>query len=411
MPELAPETRKSAVRILFITIFLDLLGFGIMIPQIPFFAKMCHAGGSVIGMVGAVYSLLQFAMAPFWGRVSDRIGRRPVILIGLCGAGIAYLVFGASLKLAALTGLSPVPFLIGSRAFAGFFNANIATAQAYMADLSEGNDRAAAMGLVGAAFGMGFVMGPVISAGISTATGSPVLPFYFAALCELGCFLWALRVLPETRVPGEKLAADPISARRLALDLIPAGPLQLTMAAILLSTLGMAGMENTLGLFVMDSPELHFSTNQFAAILLYTGVVIALTQGLAVKKLARRLSESRLLVVGATAMIFGLGLIPLATTTPVIYGLAGLVCFGYGLVSPSLSSLTSKLAPEAVRGELLGIGQSMSALGRIIGPLVAGYLYEKVSHGATYYVAGAFSAVCTVVAIRLDRRVAGSEHA
>jgi DHA1 family tetracycline resistance protein-like MFS transporter len=170
------RTRKAAIRILFITIFLDLLGFGIILPQLPYYAKTCGADGFIVGLVGSSYSLFQFLMSPFWGRLSDRIGRRPIILIGLMGAAISYLVFGAAFRIARFLGISAIPILFLSRSLAGFFNANLATAQAFMADISPGQDRAAAMGLVGAAIGLGFIMGPAFSVVIDKVTHSPESP-------------------------------------------------------------------------------------------------------------------------------------------------------------------------------------------------------------------------------------------
>jgi DHA1 family tetracycline resistance protein-like MFS transporter len=286
-------------------------------------------------------------------------------------------LFGVSLPLAAATGISPVVLLIVSRALAGFFNANIATAQAYMADVTPEGGRTAAMGLVGAAFGLGFVLGPALSGALWIYTDSPTLPFFVAAASEFGCFLWALRVLPETNLVKDKSPEVTAEKRRFALADMPQTPLRVTMLAYLASTLAMAAMENTLGLFVMDSAELHYTPLQFAMLLLYLGVMVALTQGLA----------------GT----------PWATTTPAIYALMGALCFGYGLVSPSLSSLASKLAPEAVRGEVLGFGQSMASLGRIVGPILGGWLYQSVSHGATYGAGAAFSAACALLAVVLDR--------
>lgn len=401
---LSPERRKAAVRILFITIFLDLLGFGIIIPQTPFYATACGVGGTVIGLIAGTYSLLQFLMAPFWGRVSDRIGRRPVILIGLAGAGVSYMIFGASFRLAALTGLSPILFLVVSRALAGFFNANISAAQAYMADITPGADRTAAMGVVGAAIALGFVLGPAISAGIWVLTGSAELPFYAAAAFELICLQWAWRALPETHAPGQA-AGSAAPARRLALASLPAGPLRLLLLTGALSTFAFAGMENTIGLFVMDSPALRYDNLQFALLVLYLGLVIVLTQGLAVKPLSERLRETRMLGLGSLAMILGLALTPAATSSIELYLLMGVLCFGYGLVSPSLSSLNSRLAPEAVRGEVLGLGQSMTSLGRILGPVVGGWLYQTVSHGSTYLLGGALSTACMVLALVLDLRI------
>jgi MFS family permease len=402
-----PARRPAAVKIVFITIFLDLFGFGVIVPQLPYYADACGAGGFVIGLVGASYSLLQFLMAPWWGRLSDRVGRRPIILVGLAGAGLSYLVFGATFRIAALTGISPLVLLFVSRAMAGFFNANLATAQACMADLSPGPERAAAMGLVGAAFGLGFVLGPAVSGGVWALTKSAELPFYLAGLCELATFAWAWFALPETK--PDTAATLPRPAGRFGRLAQLSRPARLTMLVYFLSTFAMAGMENTLGLFVMGSPHLKYDNLQFAALLLYLGVAIVITQGWAVKRLSRRWRETQLLPAGAGVMIFGLGLTAFVTTSWQIYLLMGLLCFGYGLVSPSLSSLASLLAPEEIRGEMLGMGQSMASLGRIVGPVVGGWAFEKISPGSPYVLGGALSLVCVVLGLALHRMVGEKE--
>lgn len=389
-----PERRKAAVRILFITIFLDLLGFGIMIPQAPYFATKCGLGGTMIGIIGGSYSLLQLVMSPVWGKVSDRIGRRPVILIGLIGSGLSYLVFGAALRLSAATGVAAWIYLLASRAVGGLFNANIAAAQAFVADVTPGRDRTAAMGVVGAAIALGFVLGPAISAGIYAATASAELPFYFASAAEFACLAWALRALPESHSAGEVTDTDtghvPITGR-----------LVLVLTAGALATTAMAGMENTLGLFVMDSPDLRYDSKQFAYVVLYLGLVIVLTQAVAVKRLSARLPETRLLLIGALAMVLGLSLTPRIASTLTLYALMGSLCFGYGLISPCLSSLNARLAPPDARGQALGLGQSMTSLGRIIGPVLGGWLYQNVSHGMPYLVGAGLALLCAAVAVVL----------
>lgn len=399
---LRPEQRKAAKRIIFITLFLDLLGFGLIIPQLPFYAKACGIGGKEVGLLAGVYSLVQFLMAPYWGRVSDRAGRRPVILVGLAGAGVSYLIFGAAFRIAGFTGVSPVIVLAVSRMMAGFFNSNIACAQAYMADVSAPEERTAAMGLVGAAIGLGFVMGPAISGGVWVATKSAELPFYLAAACELACFQWAWRALPETRTVAAREAAP---RRRLALDLVPPGAMRTVLLTAMLAATAFAGLESTLGLYVVDEPSLHFDNLQFAMVLLYLSLVMVFTQGAGVKPITRRIGETRMLGLGTSFLVAGMGWLAFVQGPVQLYGGVTLAAFGYGLISPSLSGLNARLAPDAVRGEVLGVGQSMTALGRIVGPVVGGVLYEKVSRGSTYALGAALAVLCTLLAVRLDKQI------
>jgi MFS family permease len=412
-----PVARPAAVRIIFLALFLDLLGFGIVIPPMPYYARECGADGTVVGAIGAVYSLLQFLMAPFWGRVSDRRGRRPVILIGLVGSAASYVVFGAAFHLAAWTGVPAIAILLVSRAIAGFFNANLAAAQAYLADVTPAKDRAAAMGLVGAAFGLGFVLGPAFSAVLWRLSGSVEVPFYAAAVIGLAAFVWALGSLPESRdpgaaagagtAPGASRAAEAARGARalVALARVPRGPLRTVLSVWFLSTVAMGAMENTLGLFVEAAPPLRFQPDDFALLLLFLGVAVALTQGVAVRRLSRRFREEQLVSAGSVVMAASLALTPWVRGAPDIYLAMGALCFGYGLVSPSLASLASLLADEDRRGEVLGLGQSMASLGRIVGPAGGGALYEHAGHGSPYLAGGAVCAACLVLGLRLVRPV------
>ena len=401
-PDGGVTDQKAARRIICLVLFLDLLGFGLVIPQMPFYAIRCGVGGMVVGLITGTYSLLQFLMSPVWGRVSDRIGRRPVILIGLCGAGVSYVVFGAAFRIAAITGLSPVLILTLSRITAGFFNANIAVAQACMADVTAPEERTAAMGLVGAAIAMGFVLGPGITIAVEHFTGSMELPFYLAAASELFCLQWAWRALPETRAKD----APPVTRRGWSTwSLVPAGPLRQVLLTAVLATAAFSGMENTLGLYVVDEPTLHYDVKGFAQVLLFLSAVIVITQGFLVKPLARRLRECRMLGAGALSMTVGLLALSVARTSPVLYAAVAALCFGYGLASPSLSGLNARLAPEAVRGELLGLGQSMTSLGRVIGPIAGGWFYQSVSRGSTYVFGAILAVLCVAVAAVLDRQV------
>lgn len=392
---------SAAKRLIFITLFLDLLGFGISLPQMPFYAKMCGVGGTLIGLITGTYSLLQFAMAPVWGRFSDRHGRRPVILIGLAGAGVAYLLFGAAFRISAWTGIPAVAIVIASRMMAGFFNANIGVAQAYMADVTQPEERTAAMGTVSAAIALGFVMGPAISICVEMASGSPELPFYLAALSEFACFAWALKVLPETRPKDAPVGRT----GHRAWHLVPPGAMRVVLLSAGLVTASFSGMENTLGFYVNETPGLQYGVKGFALVLLWLSWVIVITTGVIVKPLAKRMRETRMLALGSALLALGLFGLGAAWDTPTLYLAVTLNCFGYGLASPSVAGINARLAPEAIRGELLGLGQSMTSLGRVVGPMLGGWWYQSVSRGGSYAVGGAIALVCCGFALYLDRQV------
>ncbi|MBI2943130.1 MAG: MFS transporter [Candidatus Wallbacteria bacterium] len=392
------ESPSRPLRILFVTVFLDLLGFGLILPQLPYYAKACGADGTVVGAIGASYSLLQFLFSPIWGRVSDSIGRRPIIVMGLLGSGVSFILFGAVFHVHRWTGIGLIPIMFLSRALAGMFNANISTAQAYVADVLPPEKRAAGMGMIGAAFGLGFVLGPAFSAALGVL-GGPALPFYVAGGVGMATAVAAFFWLPESHLPGAP-GQEP-RRRWLSLSVIPSGALLVTIALFFLSTFAMGIMENTLGLFVEAEPRFGYTPHQFALLLVFVGVVIVITQGGLVRWLSPRFGEPRMILVGAILMVMGLGGIGVARGTLELYLLMALVGFGNGILNPSLSTTTSLLAPHQYRGEVMGMGQSMSSLGRILGPLLGGAVYEHVGHASAYYLSGATMIVASALAVTL----------
>lgn len=392
----------GAIRVLFITVFMDLLGFGLIIPQFPYYAKACGATAWDVGLIGASYSFFQFLFSPIWGRVSDRIGRRPILILGLIGSGVSFIVFGAAFHVHAWTGIGLISILFVSRSIAGTCNANIATAQAYIADVTPPEQRNARMGIIGAAFGLGFILGPAFS-GYLGALGGHSLPFYVAGAICLATSVYAYSALPESRRPGK--SGELSHARGWMADprVLDSTPQWLAVICLFLSTFSMGVMENTLGLFTEASPVFRFDQMAFSHLMLFAGFMIAFTQGWLVRKLAPRHREAVLVIAGSFLMIPGLGLMTLAGGTLQLYFLMGLAALGNGLLNPSLASLSTRLARPAISGEVLGFAQSMSSLGRILGPVAGGWLYEFRSPTTAYLMAGAVMVVTTILALGLDR--------
>jgi len=381
----------SARLILFVTVFIDLLGFGIVIPYLPMFASLMGISFVGIGVIMAVYSLAQFIFAPILGRISDRIGRRPVIMLGLLGSSIGYLIYGFA---GSFVGL----FL--SRAVHGACAATISTAQAYIADTTDELNRARGMGMIGAAFGLGFVLGPAI--GGLLGQNNLRVPAFVAAALTFANLLFAAVRLPESHQPDRSARID----LSLVLDPIRDLPMQLfghhlsrLFSVSFLTTLAMAAFETTFA--VMISRAYGYGPRGVAVLLTFAGLVQALAQGYLLGKVVERMGELRVLLIGI--VIFAIGLAPLANMpTPSTLLLAmGMLSLGYGFASPTIASIISKLASRDLEGEALGINQSATSMARIVGPLAGGFLYGAFGMSAPYLGGAAAALMAFILARRI----------
>ena len=381
-----PGTRSSkddrrVLAIVFFTVFLDLIGFGILIPIQPFFAKLLGASPTLVTWLGASFSLMQFIFASFWGRLSDRVGRRPVMLGSILITIVGYTLFGMSSSLA---------MLFFARMLAGFGSANIGTAQAIIADSTTPETRAKGMGLLGAAFGLGFILGPALG-GAFVPLGLSA-PAYVAAVLCLVNFNFAYFMLPETRSAkvGTTLPTWRAQLRDGFEKLVAAlnrSSLVRILAIYLLWTTGFSLMEQVMGLTVEAyfvpptglGNHAELAAKMTAAVLFVVGVVATIIQGGAIGPLTRRFGEKALFLVGACLVSLAFFAVPKVGALgqyPLFVGLFGLVALGSGITHPSLASLLSQVAEPQERGGIMGLGQSLSALGRVLGPALAGPLFE-----------------------------------
>jgi MFS family permease len=403
--------RKRVLGIVFLTLFLDLVGFGILIPIQPFYAQAFGASPKVITLLSASYSAMQFVFAPLWGRLSDRIGRRPVVLISVAFGGLGFLVFGLANSLWML-------FL--ARMIAGFGNANIGTVQAIVADVTSGKDRAKGMGLIGAAFGLGFIFGPIIGGVFGGLYGPTVPAFIAAGLAVLNWFLALVR-MPETRKPG------PVDShmRRSFFDVGALGRalrfdnvLQLLALAFIV-TAGFSLMETALALFIghhwaggvdvavvqlngMTDAQKH-AVKLTTYVMLCVGISAAVVQGGLIRQLRKRANERSLIRWGVVILFVALLLLPVVgwvDSYALMFPVAALLSLGSGIMQPSQSSLLSQSVPEDEQGGALGVGQSLSALGRVAGPALSGVLFE-VRDDVPFLAGAGFMAVAFVVAMTM----------
>jgi DHA1 family tetracycline resistance protein-like MFS transporter len=389
------------VTVLFLVVFIDLVGFGIVIPLLPFFGEHFQATPAQVGLLMATYSAAQFLTAPLWGRLSDRIGRRPVLLASLAGIAVAYVFLAFSDRLW---------MLFAARAAAGAMAGNIGVAFAYVADVTRPEQRARGMGLIGAAFGLGFIFGPAI--GGVMAGNDPLTADYRSpalAAAGLSALAWLLAVLrlPES-LPAEARAAHlsmPPRRRRDELRAaLSAPPVGLFIALSFLANFVFAGMESTFALW--SRRQFGWGPEQNGYLFAGVGLLTAAMQGGAVGRLARRFGEKRLVVAGAGLLAVGMAGIPASTTVPALAAAMVVVAVGFGLMSPALNSLISLSIGSEVQGGVFGVARSATTLARVGGPIVAGALFGILGRHWPFF-AGA-SVMVLVMAAAARAPAAGS---
>jgi multidrug resistance protein len=393
---------KKKLSIIFITVFVDLVGFGIIIPLNPYLAKVFGAGPLQVGLLMSIYSLMQFIFSPFWGQISDRKGRRPVILISLLGACLAHFGFAMSTSYTAL-------FLC--RMFAGIFGGNIPVAMAYIADVTPEKDRSKGMGLIGAAFGLGFILGPAIG-GIFADVGHRIgdLPpwggSFPAIIASLICFLnfvSAYFFLPESRTTFATGGLHSAGRFRKIFSCLGRPTLGRLIVLYFLNTFALAQVEAALFLFVQD--RFHWSYTNASFGFAYIGVMMAFTQGFLIRKMIPKLGEAKMVVIGFLTM--GLGLLGLSFSQELVLLCAAVtaLAIGNGVSTPALSGSISLQSTPEEQGANLGVAQSLASLSRILGPVVGGYLYQTISIVMPFRFSTAVAWIGALVAIALIARL------
>ena len=403
-PDAIPDTaRRSAMLIVFLVVFIDLLGFGIVLPLLPRYAKLFLDGysdtekGAIIGGLFSSFSLMQFVFSPMWGRVSDRIGRRPILMIGLLGSVIFYALFGYASTLTAEMATLALLLLLLSRVGAGIAGASVGTAAAVIADCTTREKRAKGMALIGAAFGIGFTFGPLIAyASLTFFDKQPWAPGVAASALSLLALILAAVLLPETLKPGPKPPREFFSLTRTkqVLQMPTVGSLVLIYFLVIFA---FANFESTLALFTQDA--FNMSDDQNFLVFAFIGFVLTVVQGGIYRPLAGKLSEVALMKFGIGMMLVGLGgLAAVAATSyywrtvsgmePLFYLTVAIAVAGFAFVNPSVSALVSKRADPTRQGEVLGVNQAFAALGRIFGPFLGSIIfYQNPSRVLPYLVA------------------------
>jgi DHA1 family tetracycline resistance protein-like MFS transporter len=405
--------KRSPLLVIFITVFIDLVGFGIVIPVLPFYVEgtKFNATPRAVGLLFASYSIMQLIFTPVLGRLSDRYGRRPVLLVSLVGTGVGFLVLGLATTLW---------MLFAGRILDGITGGNISTAQAYIADVTPPQDRAKGMGLVGAAFGLGFIFGPAIG-GILSRWGIGV-PFFFAAALAFSNAVLLYFTLPETVTPDRPARAGAAGGHWAQL----AGSLRQTKLAFVLLIFflfvaAFSMMTTSFALYTMY--RFGFDAQHNGYLFGFIGTIGALIQGVLIGRLVKRYGEMPLVVVGA--LLFTGSLFALPFVGPQTGGLLGLLVVtgifsvGNSLSTPALTSLASKSVGAGEQGGALGITQSAASLARAVGPTIAalliysavetygadGKLHEMSGHSlfVTFWTAAAIMFVAFLLAVCFAR--------
>src|SRR5881409_2704676 len=372
-------TTRSRVAVIFFTVLIDLIGFGIIIPILPYYAQRFGAGGLGLGALLGVFSAMQFVATAILGRTSDRIGRRPILLATMLVNALGYVLFAAA---------HSYVVLFFARVVSGFAGGNISAAQAYMADITSPAERSRGMGIIGAAFGLGFIIGPAIG-GLSAHYLGPAAPGLVAAGLSLANFVSAYVVLPES------LQAEHRTERELwdfshigeAIRNPRLGPLMIAWA---LAPFAFSGYPVALPLWA--GVMFGWREQQLGWFFTVIGVTAAIVQGYAFGKLARRFGDRVLLILGAFGMAATIALVPGLRSSAALYGWTAVLAFSNSIFGPAATGLVSVFADPTEQGTVLGAAQALSALGRLLGPVVMGQVYDA-SRPAAFLVAGAVMAI------------------
>lgn len=390
---------RSALFVLFGVVFINLVGFGIVIPLLPFYGQTLEAPPWQVALMFSAYSLGQFVAEPFWGRLSDRIGRKPVLLITVLANAAGYLM---------LAFVPNIWLAIAVRLFTGLGAGNISTVQGYVADVTPPALRAGRMGLIGAAFGLGFIVGPGLG-GLLTrpdlgALGYQLPIFVAAGLCLLAA-LGVIVLLKESRAP-----ADPATPRAPFLGGVHDAVANPVVSRVLLVTLiymaGFSGMESTFGFWT--EARYGWGAREVGLAFMGVGVVSVVAQGLLAGRLARRFGEARVLAVGV--LIFGAGLVGQVLASRLLPEAAWLVpvimafgFFGMAITMPNISALISRSVDPDRQGAMLGLNMAASSSARVFGPMAAGALFSGVGHDWPFLIGAALTIPASIMALNAGR--------
>ena len=391
--------------VIFLTVFIDVIGLGIIIPLLPFYAEKFGASPKVITLLFSSFSLMQLLFAPFWGLLSDRLGRRPILLLSISGSCISYLWCGFA---------NSLWMLFASRLLAGFMGGTIVTAQAYVSDITTPENRAKGMGMVGASLGLGFTFGPAIGGFLASINPEEVnyqLPLFAAAGLSLLGFIFAFFNLPKIQSSQKKESRKKSFVTKLNnLVLTLQSPLINTLIFLLfLINLGLLGAQTTLALWL--ERQFNWGPQETGYTLMFCAVVATILQGGMIGTLTKKFGEVNLLISGVAFLGMGLFLLPFSSTVILLLGAVGFQTIGECLSKVAIRSILSQLAQANQTGIILGIAQSFGSLGTILGPALAGFIFVEIGKDSPFFngaiLMGVTAIICCFVIqkLRLELRL------
>jgi MFS transporter, DHA1 family, tetracycline resistance protein len=379
---------NSSLIFIFITVFVDLLGYGIMLPLLPFFVQAQNGGAAIAGALSSLYASAQLFAGPLLGALSDRYGRRPVLLVCLLGTSLGYLMLGLA---------NSLPLIFLAVLIDGLTGGNLTTAYAYIADVTTPENRARGMGMVGAAFGLGLMAGPALG-GLLSRYGLYV-PAFTASAIALSNVVFGFFVLPES-LPLEKREIKSISQilsrGKQFTNLFRQVNIQKFIVALFLLNLAFAGLQSNFPLY--SNYRFHWTSTQNSFFYLYVGICAVFIQGFLFGKIQPHFGERRLALAGLLSMTLGLMFMAYAREAWMLYPAVTIIALGTGLSIPSLTALVSFRVSESEQGRLMGGTQTLLSLTAIIGPTLAGISFEWIAFSAPYWLGSLFSLLALIVA-------------
>lgn len=365
--------KKKELTTIFLIVFMDLFGFGIILPLLPYIAENFNATASTIGLLTASYSLFQFVSGPILGRLSDRYGRKKLLVISQLGSCAGYILLGVA---------NSLPLLFLARIIDGITGGNISIAQATIADITDKKTRASGMGLLGAAFGLGFMLGPAVG-GYLAQFGFAAPAFFAAGVAAITTAATTL-FLPET-VNLKKAARSKKTSFNLAKlnSILQTQPIGILIISFFFLSLAFSGIQGTYALFVEQ--EFGWGPGEVGYIFALIGIIAIITQVKILPYVVKKWGERKTLIRSIPILTAGFGLISIAKTVPLVITANALIPLGNSLANPTISSLASENVDPEEYGGTLGILQSAGSLGRIMGPILGGALFQKFSPATPYF--------------------------
>lgn len=369
--------RNKALITIFLIVFIDLLGFGIILPLLPFIAEEYQATPTQIGLLVATYSFFQFIASPVLGRLSDRYGRKKLLIISQLGSAVGFLLLGMAHTL---------PLLFLSRIIDGITGGNISIAQAYIADVTDKKNRAKGMGLIGAAFGLGFMLGPVIG-GVLSNISFATPAFFAAAVATITAITTAMFLKETVDVKKASHSKKTEFTFNHLLNTLQTHPLGLLIIVFFLISLGFSGLQAVFALWAARA--LNFGPTEIGYIFAYIGLVAIIMQLKALPMVVKKIGERQTLIYSLPLIVIGFILIPFSMNWPMLLFANTLIIMGNSLANPTIQAIASENVDKRSFGATLGILQASSSLGRILGPMYAGKLFDLYSKN-TPFITSAF---------------------